>query len=99
MAEIYSDSIFIEGMSPEDGYTKGIAASVKTFPNFVFWKKNQFARLFAIREKNNQFSTINFFVVTKENGIEIEVRFNTKGLNLDQLKSMLQSFKDEMTKE
>ena len=99
MAEMYSESVFFEGMSPEDGYAKGIAASVKTFPNFVFWKKNQFARLFAIREKDNQFSTINFFVVTKENGIEIEVRFNTKGITLDQQKSMLQSFKDEMTKE
>ncbi len=35
MAEMYSESVFFEGMSPEDGYTKGIAASVKTFPILI----------------------------------------------------------------
>ena len=98
MAEIYKDSFLVEGINPDDCFTMAIEKSTNTFPNFVFWKQRPIARLFALKEKDNHFSTINFFLVTKESGVEIEIRFNTRGYEIDQLKSMFDSFKTEMMK-
>jgi hypothetical protein len=98
MAEVYKGSVLIEGISPENCYQKSMDAALKTMPGFVMWKKRPVARLFGIQKKDDEFSTINFFLVTKQNGVEIEIRFNTKNLSIEELKSMLASFKEEMLK-
>jgi hypothetical protein len=98
MAEVYKASVLIEGISPEICYQKSMEVALKTMPGFVMWKKRPVARLFGIQKKDDQFSTINFFLVTKQNGIEVEIRFNTKNFTIEQLKSMVASFKEEMLK-
>jgi hypothetical protein len=98
MAEIYKASVLIEDISPEACYQKSMDAALKTMPDFKMWKKRPVARLFGIQNKNDEFSTINFFLITQQNGIEVEVRFNTKNFSMEELKSMFDSFKAEMLK-
>jgi hypothetical protein len=99
MAEVYKASLLIEGISPEICYQKSMEVALKTMPGFVMWKKRPVARLFGIQKRDDEFSTINFFLVSKQNGVEVEIRFNTKNLSISELESMFTSFKEEMLKE
>ena len=98
MAEVYKASILIKDISPESCYLKAIEIAPKAMPGFVLWKKRPVARLFGLQKKDDEFSTINFFLVTKENGVEIEVRFNTKKLSLVEMESLYNAFRNEMLK-
>jgi hypothetical protein len=98
MAEVYKASVLIEGISPENCYQKSMEAALKAMPGFTMWKKRPVARLFGIQKKDDEFSTINFFLVTKQNGVEVEIRFNTKNLSIEELNSMFASFTEEMLK-
>jgi len=98
MAEVYKASVLIIGISPESCYLKAMEIAAMTMPGFVMWKNRPVARLFGMQKKDDEFSTINFFLVTKENGVEIEVRFNTKKFSIVEMESLFNAFRNEMLK-
>ena len=98
MAEVYQATLLIDGLSPDDCYIKAMDIAPKVMPGFKVWKKRPTARLFGLQNNDDEFSTINFFMVAKENGTEIEIRFNTKKLSIEELKSFTVAFQDAMRK-
>ena len=98
MAEVFKASFLVNNISPDDCYSKAIKASEIGFLGFVLWKQRPTARLFGLQKKNDQFSTINFFLTTEENGILIEARFNTKKYSTDEIELLFSAFKNEMMK-
>ncbi len=98
MAEVYKSCFLVKNISAEDCYLKAMQVAQKTMSDFVLWKKRPAARLFGLKKKDDDFSTINFFLVTKPDGVEIEVRFNTKNYSQEELEQLFLSFKNEILK-
>jgi hypothetical protein len=98
VAEVYKASFLLRDISPESCYLKAMEITPKVMPDFVLWKKRPIARLFGMQKKDDEFSTINFFLVTKADGVEIEVRFNTKKYSIEKVKSFFIAFQNEMLK-
>ena len=96
MAEVFEAAFIVENITPDDCYQKAMETATKVMTNFNLWKKRPIARLFGMQKKDDEFSTINFFLVTKENDVEVQVRFNTKNITIDELNSLFNSFKIEM---
>ena len=96
MAEVYKNSFVLKDISPEDCYTKAIDITPKVFNSFDMWKKRPTVRLFGLRQKGNDFSTINFFITNDKEGVKIELRFNTKGIPVEELENLFTQFKDAM---
>lgn len=98
MAEIFKDSFIVNDLTPDDCYIKAMEAAVKAMPDFELWKKRPIARLFGLKKKDDEFSTINFFLISIINGVEIQARFNTKDYSIEELKRMFYEFRNEMLK-
>lgn len=96
MAEAYEAAFSIENISPDECYQKAMEVATKVMVDFNLWKKRPIARLFGMQKKDDEFSTINFFLVTKDNDIEIQVRFNTRDISIGDLETMFNAFKNEM---
>jgi len=96
MAEVFEATFTMENISPDECYQKAMDIANKVMTDFNLWKKRPIARLFGMQKKDDEFSTINFFLVTKDNGVEVQVRFNTKGISVEKLKSLFNTFKNEM---
>jgi len=99
MAEVYTNSFILKNVSPEESYSKAINVTPEVFKSFDMWKKRPTVRLFGIRQKGNDFSTINFFILNDSEGAKIELRFNTKGIPLEELESLFSQFKEAMLKQ
>jgi len=98
MAEVFESAFIVKDISPDECYQRAMDTASKVMTEFILWKKRPIARLFGMQKKDDEFSTINFFLVTKENGVEVQVRFNTKNYSIDELNTLFNTFRNEMLK-